>query len=38
MKRIIAESFCSFAKCKSYAGYWIEKFLLNNMHYKDLCE
>lgn len=37
MKRIIAESFCSFAKCKSYAGYWIEKFLLNNKHYKDLC-
>lgn len=38
MKRIIADSFCSFAKCKSYAGYWIEKFLLNNMHYKNLCE
>jgi transposase len=37
MKRIITESFCSFAKCKSYAGYWIKKFLLNNCHYKNLC-
>lgn len=37
MKRIIAESYCRFAKLKSYAGYWIENFILNNTNYKDLC-
>jgi putative transposase len=37
MKRIIAKSYCSFAELKSYARSWIEKFLLNNTHYKDLC-
>jgi transposase len=37
MRRIITESFCKFAECKSYAGYWIEKFILNNRHYKNLC-
>jgi transposase len=37
MRRIIAESFCRFAECKSYAGYWIDKFILNNKHYKNLC-
>jgi len=38
MRRIITESFCRFAECKSYAGYWIEKFILNNNNYKNLCE
>jgi len=37
MRRIITESFCRFAECKSYAGYWIEKFILNNKNYKNLC-
>jgi transposase len=37
MRRIITESFCRFAESKSYAGYWIEKFILNNKHYKNLC-
>jgi transposase len=37
MRRIITESFCRFAECKSYAGYWIEMFILNNKHYKNLC-
>jgi transposase len=37
MRRIIAESFSRFAECKSYAGYWIEKFILNNKNYKNLC-
>jgi len=37
MRRIITESFCRFAECKSYAGYWIEKFILNNKYYKNLC-
>jgi transposase len=37
MRRIITESFCGFAKCKSYADRWIEKFLLNNRNYKNLC-
>jgi transposase len=37
MRRIITESFCRFAECKSYAGYWIEKFILNNENYKNLC-
>jgi transposase len=37
MRRIITESFCKFAECKSYAGYWIDKFILNNRHYKNLC-
>lgn len=38
MRRIIAESFCRFAECKSYAGDWIEKFILNNRNYKNLCK
>jgi transposase len=38
MKHIITESYCSFAKLKSYAGYWIEKFISNNTNYKDLCK
>jgi transposase len=37
MKDIIKESFCCFAAWKSYAGYWIEKFISNNLYYKDLC-
>ena len=37
MKHIIAESYCRFAELKSYAGYWINKFLLNNRNYKNLC-
>lgn len=37
MKDIIKESFCRFAALKSYAGYWIEKFILNNINYKNLC-
>ncbi len=37
MRRIITESFCKFAECKSYASYWIYKFILNNKHYKNLC-
>ena len=37
MRRIITESFCRFAECKSYAGYWIEKFILENKNYKNLC-
>jgi transposase len=37
MRRIITESFCKFAECKSYAGYWIKKFILNNRYYKNLC-
>ena len=37
MKYIIAESYCRSVKLKSYAGYWIDKFLLNNRNYKDLC-
>jgi transposase len=37
MRRIITESFCRFAECKSYAGYWIERFILNNKNYKNLC-
>ncbi len=37
MRRIITESFCSFAECKSYAGYWIEKFISKNKNYKNLC-
>jgi transposase len=37
MRRIITESFCRFAECKSYAGYWIEQFILNNKNYKNLC-
>jgi putative transposase len=37
MRRIITESFCRFAGCKSYAGYWINKFILKNKHYKNLC-
>jgi len=37
MRRIITESFGRFAECKSYAGYWIDKFILNNKNYKNLC-
>jgi transposase len=37
MRRIITESFCRFAECKSYAGYWIDKFISNNKYYKNLC-
>jgi transposase len=37
MRRIITESLCRFAECKSYAGYWIEKFISKNMNYKNLC-
>jgi len=37
MRQIIAESYCRFAKLKSYAGYWIDKFILNNRNYKNLC-
>jgi transposase len=37
MKRIITESFSRFADCKSYAYYWIEKFILDNKNYKNLC-
>ncbi len=37
VRHIITESFCRFAECKSYAGYWIEKFILNNTNYKNLC-
>jgi transposase len=37
MRRIITESFCRFAECKSYAGYWIEKFISKNRNYKNLC-
>jgi len=38
MRGIITESFCRFAECKSYAAHWIEKFILNNKHYKNLCK
>jgi len=38
MRRIITESFCRFSEYKSYAGYWIEKFILNNRNYKNLCK
>ena len=38
MRHIIKESFCRFAECKSYANYWIEKFISNNKHYKNLCD
>ena len=34
MRRIITESFCRFAECKRYAGYWIEKFISKNKNYK----
>jgi len=37
MRHIIKESYHSFAKFKSYADYWIDKFILNNIHYKNLC-
>ena len=37
IKRIIAKSYSGFAELKSYAGYWIEKFILNNTNYKNLC-
>jgi transposase/ribosomal protein L19 len=37
MRCIITESFCRFAESKSYASYWIKKFILNNKHYKNLC-
>jgi len=37
MRHIIKESYYHFAKFKSYAKYWIVKFISNNTHYKDLC-
>ena len=37
MRRIIAESFHSFAELKSYASNWIMMFILNNDNYKNLC-
>jgi transposase len=37
MRRIITESYCSFAKLKSYADYWIRRFISNNSNYKNLC-
>jgi transposase len=37
MKQIITESFCTFSGGLSYARYWIDKFILNNKHYKNLC-
>ena len=37
MRRIITESYCRFAECKSYAGYWMERFLSANRYYKNLC-
>jgi len=36
MKNTIRDSFCRFASLKSYADYWIEKFILNNTNYKYL--
>ena len=38
MKHIIKESYCRFAAFKSYAYYWIDKFISNNANYKDLCK
>jgi hypothetical protein len=38
MRRIITESFCRFAECKSFAGYWIEKFILNNKIIKTYAD
>jgi transposase len=38
MKSIIAKSYSGFAELKSYARYWIEKFILNNTNYKNLCD
>lgn len=37
MKRIIMESYCSFAKLKGYADYWIKRFISSNSNYKNLC-
>ena len=37
LKCVIADSFCRFAESRSYANYWIEKFILNNRYYKNLC-
>jgi len=37
MKSIIAKSYSGFAELKSYTKYWIEKFILNNTNYKNLC-
>jgi transposase len=37
MKRIISESYYKFSGCLSYAGYWIDRFILNNKYYKNLC-
>jgi transposase len=37
MKNTIRDSYCRFASLKSYADYWIEKFILNNTNYKYLC-
>lgn len=37
MRRIITESYCSFAKFQSYADYWIKRFISNNSHYNNLC-
>lgn len=37
MRRIIAESYHSFAELKSYASNWIRMFILNNYNYKNLC-
>jgi transposase len=37
MKNTISDSYCRFASLKSYADYWISKFILNNTNYKYLC-
>jgi len=37
MRRIITTSFCWFSECKSYAGYWIKRFISKNKNYKNLC-
>jgi transposase len=34
MEHIIRESYCRFASFKSYADYWIKKFISNNTNYK----
>ena len=37
MRRITTESYGSFAKLKSYADYWMKRFISNNYHYNNLC-
>jgi hypothetical protein len=37
MKRIITESWYELSGSLSYARHWIERFLVNNRIYKDLC-